>query len=377
MTKWKIPLYKVVTDSKDITNVSKVLKRDTDWAIGPEINKFEDRLSNFVGTKYCVVFNSGTSALHASLLSIGIKPHEQVIVPTFTFISTVNSVLMVGAVPYFVDIENDTLGLDPNKVLSSISEKVKAIIPVHYAGLPCKIDELQEIARRKKIPLIEDAAESLGSSKNNKNVGTFGDLSVLSFAPNKIITTGEGGAILTDSKKLFEKLKLIRSHGRLEKTNYFSSISKPNYVELGYNWRMSSMSASLGLSQLTRIQKLIKKRRKNAHFLSLHLKRIPEISVPNEPKDSKHVFQLYSIKLSNTKLRNNLMNFLKEKGVMTKVYFEPIHTTKFYSKISTKKSNLSNSLKISEQILSLPMFPSLTINELQYIVDSVNEFFQQ
>ena len=375
MSDWKIPLYRIATDNKDIRNVTNVLQRNTDWAIGPEINQFEGKLSDFVGTKYCVVFNSGTSALHASLLSIGIRPRDQVMVPTFTFISTVNSILMVNATPYFVDIENETLGLDPTKVLSSISDKVKTIIPVHYAGLSCKIDELQEIARRKKISLIEDVAESLGSTKNGKNVGTFGDLSVLSFAPNKIITTGEGGAVLTDSKKLFEKLKLVRSHGRLEKTNYFSSISKPDYVDLGYNWRMSSMSAALGLSQLSRIRKLIKMRQKNAHFLSSRLGKIPEISVPNEPSDSYHVFQLYSIRLPNSKIRNNLMKFLSGKGIMTKIYFDPVHTTKYYSKIVSKKTDLSNSIRISEQILSLPMFPTLTAKELEYIVNSITKFF--
>jgi len=250
------------------------------------------------------------------------------------------------------------------------------MIPVHYGGLPCEIEELRQIANRKKIYLIEDAAESLGSKINKKMTGTLGDLSILSFAPNKIITTGEGGAVLTNSKKLFEKLKLIRSHGRLENSNYFKSSLKPKYVSLGYNWRMPSMIAALGVSQLKRIEKLIKMRQKNAHFLSSKLKKFSGITLPSEPKDSKHVFQLYSILLSNSNKRNSLMNYLTKKGIMSKVYFEPINKTDFYKKIKFKQSNLQNTDDISGRILSLPMYPSLSQNELQYMVNSISEFFK-
>jgi perosamine synthetase len=347
-----------------------------DWALGPEIEEFEKNLADYVDSKFCISFNSGTSALHASLLSIGLKSNQEIIVPSFTFIATANSILMAGGIPHFVDIEKENLGLDPVQTENSISKNVKAIMPVHYAGLPCKINELRNIADRKKIYLIEDAAESLGSTINKKMTGTFGDLSVLSFAPNKIITTGEGGAVLTNSKTLFEKLKLIRSHGRLETSNYFSSTLKPKYVTLGYNWRMPSMIAALGISQLKRIKKLINMRRKNAQFLSSKLKKFSEITLPTELKHEKHVFQLYSILLSNSHQRNNLMAFLAKKGIMTKVYFEPIHTTQFYKKINFKKSELKNTIEISNRILSLPVYPDLTQNELQYIVDSISNFFK-
>jgi len=375
MTNWKIPLYKINTSLDDVDSVSSVVHRNMDWALGPEIEKFEKKLANYVGTKFCLTFNSGTSALHASLNSIDLKSNHEVLVPSFTFISTANSVLMAGGIPHFVDIEKEQLGLDPKETELSISKNVKAIIPVHYAGLPCKIEELRQIADRKKIYLIEDVAESLGSKNNKKNMGTFGDLSILSFAPNKIITTGEGGAILTNSKKLFEKLKLIRSHGRLEKLNYFSSSLKPKYVTLGYNWRMSSIVAALGISQLNRIEKLIKMRRKNANFLSTKLKKFFEVTLPSEPKNSRHVFQLYSIMLQNTKRRTELMKFLAKKGIMTKVYFDPIHKTDFYKKIKFKQSNLQNTEEISDRILSLPLYPDLNQKELQYIVDSISNFF--
>jgi len=376
MSNWKIPLYKIHTNDSDVRSVSKIVHRNMDWAIGPEIEKFEKKLAQYVGTKFCLAFNSGTSALHASLLSIDLKSKQEVIVPSFTFISTANSVLMAGGIPHFVDIEKNRLGLDPDKTECAISKNVKAIIPVHYAGLPCKIEELRQIADRKKIYLIEDAAESLGSKINKKMTGTFGDLSILSFAPNKIITTGEGGAVLTNSKELFEKLKLIRSHGRLENFNYFKSSLKPKYVQLGYNWRMPSMVAALGISQLSRIEKLINMRRKNAHYLSSKLKNFSEITLPSEPTNSKHVFQLYSIILSDHIIKNKLMAFLSKKGIMSKVYFDSIHQTDFYKKTKFKQSNLQNTEEISNRILSLPMYPDLKIKELQYIVNSISDFFK-
>ena len=377
MTDWKIPLYKIHTSLDDTKSVSSILRRNMDWAIGPEIEKFERDLAKYVGTKYCLTFNSGTSALHASLLSIGLKSNSEVIVPSFTFISTVNSVLMVNAIPHFVDIEKERLGLDPEQAELSVSKNVKAIMPIHYAGLPCKIEELRKIADRKKIYLIEDAAEALGSKINKKMIGTYGDLSILSFAPNKIITSGEGGAILTNSKKLFERLKLIRSHGRLENSNYFSSSLKPKYVTLGYNWRMSSMIASLGNSQLQRIEKIIQLRRKNAHFISNKIKTIPELTILDEPKKHRNVFQLYSILLPNSTKRTELMKFLTKRKIMSKVYFEPVHKTEFYKKIKFKKSSLKNTEEIGSRILSLPMYPELNKNELQYIVNSIHDFFNK
>ena len=203
--KWKIPLYKVYVDDEDVQAVSKVIKRGMDWAIGPEIEQFEKLLANYVGSDYCLTFNSGTSAGHASLLALNIKTNDEIIIPSFTFIATANWTLMVNAKPKFVDIEEETLGLDPQKVKSSITNKTRVIIPVHYAGMPCHIDELTKIARKRKITVIEDAAESLGARIGKQKVGTFGDLSIFSFAGNKIMTTGEGGAITTISKILYEK----------------------------------------------------------------------------------------------------------------------------------------------------------------------------
>jgi len=373
--KWKIPLYKIFTDRDDNKAVNKVLQRGMDWAIGHEIAEFEKKIANYIGTKYCVAFNSGTSAGHAALLAININSGE-VIVPSFTFISTANWPLMVNAKPKFVDIEEENFGLSPERIKVEITKNTKAIIPIHYGGLPCKIVEINRIARNKKITLIEDCAESFGAKIKGVSVGTFGQMSIFSFAPNKILTTGEGGVICTDSRKIFEKLQLIRSHGRKVNENYFKTSQLPDYISIGYNWRMSSMTAALGLSQFDKLDRIIQLRRRHARFYVLKLKKINEIKLPDEPKDHLHVYQLFTIQLKNNLIRNELQKFLASRRIMTKVFFEPIHLSKFYRKSGFGKKSLPNTEKISQTVLSLPIFPGLKSEEIRHICDSIKEFFQ-
>lgn len=364
-------------DNEDIKAISDVIRRGMDWAIGPEIEEFENALAKYVGTEYCLTFNSGTSAGHAALIAIGIKPNDEIVLPSFTFIATANWPLMVKASPKFVDIEEETLGLDPLLVENAIKKNTKAVIPVHYGGLPSSIEEITQITKKKRIYLIEDAAESLGASVKKKKVGTFGDLAILSFAGNKVLTTGEGGAILTNSKKLFEKLKLIRSHGRSINQNYFSSNEIPHYTELGYNWRMSSMTAALGLSQLTKFEKLISLRRKNAKYLSDRLSKFHEIKVPNEPQNYRHVYQLYSIRLSNPSTRKKLQLFLTKRRIMSKIFFQPVHLTNFYKKsVYGTQNKLPMTERIFGEILTLPMYPTLKKEELDLICDTIGEFIE-
>jgi len=214
---WKIPLYKIYTDDEDLISISKIIKRGTNWAIGPEIEEFENAIKNYIGSDYCVTLNSGTSALHASLLAYGVKTNDQILVPSFTFISTVNSTRFVGANPIFCDIEKETFGLDPKSILENITEKTTTVIPMDYGGQSCKIDEIKQITDDNNLKLIEDAAEGLGSTINGKKVGSIADTAIFSFCGNKVLTTGEGGAIVTNSKEVYEKIKSIRSHGRVWK----------------------------------------------------------------------------------------------------------------------------------------------------------------
>lgn len=379
MSSWKVPLYKVYYDGEDVDAVTKVIRRGTYWAIGPEIEEFEKMVASYVGTKYGISFNSGTSALHAILLAYNIKAGDEVIVPSFTFIATANAALFVGAKPVFADIEDKTYGLNPDDVKRKITQGTKAIVPIHYGGLPCRIETLREMAEDCKVLLIEDAAESIGASINGRKVGSFGDAAMLSFCGNKVITTGEGGMIITDSGEIYERLKLIRSHGRLESEPYFMTVKTLDYVTLGYNWRISSFTAALGLSQMKKLEKVVEMRRRNANYLTSKLSKISEIEVPNPPEGYFHVYQMYTIRVKGgRKVREALKDHLKNKGIMTKVYFEPVHQTCFYTeKFGYIGGELPITERLSGEVLTLPLYPTMTVEEMDYVVESVEDFFQK
>lgn len=374
---WKIPLYKIYTDDEDIQLISKIIRRGSEWAIGPEIKEFEQAIRNYVGTDYCVTLNSGTSGLHATLLAYGFGKSDEIIIPSFSFISTANSILFVNANPIFSDIEEDTLGLDPQSLKEKITPSVKAIMPMDYGGISCKIFEIKKFADENNLILIEDAAESLGSSVNGKKAGSLSDSAIFSFCGNKVLTTGEGGAVVTNSKSIYEKIKLIRSHGRQDKINYFNNTQESTYLELGYNWRMSSITAALGISQINKLDKIIKMRQDNAKYISEKLSKHNEIITPKIPEGFKHIFQMYSIRLPNKKIRDKLQSFLEKKEIFSKVYFKPIHLTSFYQKLfGTKPIKLPKTEMISEQILTLPLYPNMTKEEKEYLTSSISEFFE-
>ena len=374
---WKIPLYKIYTDDEDVQLITKIIKRGSRWAIGPEIEEFENALKDYVGVDYCTTLNSGTSALHATLLAYGLAKNDEIIVPSFSFISTANSVLFVDATPVFSDIEEETFGLDPNQIEGKISPNTKAVIPVDYGGLPCKINEVCEIAKNKDLVVIEDSAEALGSTINGKKTGSVSDSAIFSFCGNKVLTTGEGGAVVTNSKTINEKIKSLRSHGRVDKINYFENTQEAKYEHLGYNWRMSSITAAMGISQLNKLDKIIKMRQENAIFISSKLSKHSEIRVPAPPSGHEHIYQMYTIQLENEKIRDELHDYLSEKGIFSKVYFSPIHLTPFYkAKFNQKENSLPNTEKISQQVLTLPIYPNMTMEEKNYLVDTVSEFFE-
>ena len=373
---WKIPLYKIYSDDEDINLITKIIRRGSSWALGPEIEEFENAIKNYVGIDHCAVLNSGTSSLHATLLAFGLGAGDDILVPSFSFVSTANSVLFTNATPLFVDIEETTFGLNPKLISEKISASTKAIIPMDYGGQSCKIDEINEVARDEKLLLIEDAAESLGASINNNKAGSFGDAAIFSFCGNKVLTTGEGGAVVTNSKEIIEKIKLIRSHGRFDKINYFENTENSTYQDLGYNWRMSSITAALGISQLNKLDKIIKMRQKNAAFISSKLKKFPQIITPISPDGYEHIYQMYTIRLATNKMRDDLKNHLLAKRIFSKVYFEPIHLTPFYrEKFNFKEGYLPVTEQISRQILTIPLFPNMTMEEKNYLVDSISEFF--
>jgi perosamine synthetase len=375
--KQKIPLFKIYWDKEDIILISQAIERGAYWATGPNIEAFEHMIAEYIGTKYCLVFNSGTSALHAILLAYDIGPGDEVIVPSFTFIATANAPLFVGAKPVFADIEEETYGLDPKDVERKITSNTKAILPIHYGGSPCLVRELIEIADAHNLVVIEDAAEAFGARIMKKKVGTFGHSAMFSFCQNKIITTGEGGAIVTDSREIYEKLKLIRSQGRLETANYFASAEYMDYVTLGYNFRLSDISAALGIAQLKKVDKIIEMRRRNAEYMRQRLLDLEEIRVPEVPENYFHVYQMYTIRIIGDKAtRDELMAYLGNMGIMTKVNFHPVHLTQFYQeKLGHKAGELPMTERVSNQEVTLPMYPTLTEEEIDYIGEQIKDFF--
>lgn len=376
MTPWKIPLYKILWDEEDLEAVVKVIKRGTFWAVGPEIEEFEKAIAKYAGRKYAVSFNSGTSALHALMLACKIGTGDEVIVPSFTFIATANAPLFTGATPCFADIESESFALDCKSVSQALDRKTKAIMPIHYGGMPCRdIACLRDLAKQQKVLLIEDAAESIGSTIDGTRVGSFGDAAMFSFCGNKVITTGEGGAVVTDSGAIYERLKLVRSHGRLESEPYFLTVKTLDYIELGYNWRMPTIIASLGLSQLKKLEKVVSLRQECASRYSDALKKISWIKVPNCPKTWTHAYQMYTIRVSlGRRTRDALRDFLAKKGIMTKVYFDPVHLTYFYRKLSHTEGELPVTEKLSGEVLTLPIYPTMEKEELNYVIDNIKEF---
>jgi perosamine synthetase len=376
----KFPLFDIYWDENDIKKLTNVIKRGSYWAVGPEIEEFEENLASYLDKKYVVTFNSGTSALHAALLAYNITGGE-VIVPSLSFISTANCVILAGSKPVFAEIEEDTLGLDPEDVKEKINKNTKAIIPMHYGGKVCNhIEELVEIADNNNLILIEDAAESFGAKSDNKFAGTFGEAGMFSFCQNKIITTGEGGAICTEDADIFAKLKLIRSHGRVDKEDidFFSNIDESEYIEIGYNYRMPAMCAALGISQLQKVEDIIHLRRKIGQFYDQNLINSQHIEIIPEIKGQRTVYQLYSIFLKNPEVRKNLQNYLLENQIYTKVYFHPIHLKKFYREnFNFDKGHLPITEKISRKLLSLPLSFNFTQEEQMHIIQTIESFFDR
>lgn len=371
----KIPLFKMYWDDDDIKAINTVICSGMNWAVGLNVTQFENNISEYIGKKYCLTFNSGTSALHTALIAHGVKSGDEVIVPSFTFIATANAPLFVGANPVFADIEESTFGLDPQSVVENITKKTKAIIPIHYGGCPCRITELREIADDYNLILIEDAAEAFGASVDGKKVGSYGDSAMLSFCQNKIITTGEGGALVTDVRDVYEKVKLIRSHGRLETEDYFSSYKSMDYVTLGYNFRLSNIAAALGRAQLRKVGAIIKMRRDIAQrYTHLFREKIPSVIPLKTPDGYKNVHQLYSVRAPD---RDGLMRYMAEQGVMSKVYFPPVHLTHYYRQELGYNISLPVTERMADEIVSLPIYPGMPSEDIDRVVQVMSDYYME
>lgn len=372
----KIPLFKIFWRDEDIAAVEKIIRSGRYWCTGSEIAEFEGKIADYMGSKHCVVFNSGGSALHALMSAYGFGGKDEIIVPSFTFIATAYAPMYVGAKPVFADVEEKAFGLDPEDVKNKIGPATKAIMPIHYGGMPCMIDELRNLAEDSGLVLIEDAAESFGAKYRNQLVGTFGDSAMLSFCHNKIFTTSEGGAIVTENDEVCNKLKLFRSYGRVVEGDYFSKVEHLDYVELGHNLRMSTLLAALGISQLEGVHLSIEGRRKNADYLNQQLEGLEEIGLPTPPsQDYYAVYQMYTIRVKQgQKKRDELIEHLNQRGISSRIYFDPLHKYSVFTQLGFGNVDLPTTELLSSQVLTLPMYPHMTRQELDYIVESLVDF---
>lgn len=372
---WKIPLIKTHVTKEDISAINRVLERGMFLACGPEIEEFERAIEEYLGNGVKVLtFNSGTSALQILLEAHEIKGFK-VIVPSFTFIATANAVLLAGGTPIFAESEEETFGLSYDSVKNLIDEKgVKAVMIMHYGGCPARDTyKIKKLCEDKKILFLEDAAQSFSSNINGIMTGTFGESSIFSLCQNKILTTGEGGLLVTKNMKIYEKAKLLRSHGRVEEAvDYFNNTKDNDYIVPGYNARMPTINAAFGLSQLRNVPYVQRARNFLASRLSEGLKSLP-IRLPIQPKNHLHVFQMYTMILNDKKTRDDLQEHLTRKRIMTKVYFQPIHLKTLYK----NHAQLPQTEALAEKVLTLPLYPDLTKEEVDYMIGCIREYFER
>ena len=323
---------------------------------GKQVETFEDDFKSYLGIKHAYALNSGTSALVLSLMALGVKYGDEVIVPNFTFGATLNAVLLVGAKPILVDVEPKTFALDPIKILEAITSRTKVIIVVHLFGLPAEMSELLKIARKNGLRVVEDVAQALGSEIENKKAGTFGDISCFSFYPTKMITTAEGGMIATNNDVFADSIQVLRNQGMG---------AKYEYLKAGFNFRMSEISAAIGIEQLKRINNFIEKRISIADF---YCQKLPDALHPYVPKGFRHVYNQYTIKIDGS-LRDTVKQTLALNGISSEIYYpQPLDDFRLYSK--TSKNSVARS--VSQQVLSLPMHTKLKKFEVARISKVIN-----
>jgi dTDP-4-amino-4,6-dideoxygalactose transaminase len=360
--KMKIPLVKVYMDDDIKKAVLEVL--DSGWYILHErVQKFEKTFAEFCGVKNAVCVASGTAAIFLSLRALDIKRGDEVIIPSFSFIATASPILEVGAKPVFVDIDARTYTIDPEKVRKAVTKRTRAIMPVHLYGHPAHMDPILDIAEENDLYVVEDACQSHGAEYKGRRTGGLGDVACFSFYPSKNMTVcGDGGAVVTNDDEIAEKIRKLRDHGRLDK--YVFDLR-------GYNLRFNEIQAAIGIKQLEKLPRWNEARRNVAKMYDEALDDL--VTTPIEESWAKHVYHLYVIR---TKKRDKLKEFLSNRGVSTLVHYPvPIHEQPAITSIMGAQPKLKNTDKFAKEVLSIPMCPSLTKHEVEYVSDKIGEFF--
>jgi UDP-4-amino-4,6-dideoxy-N-acetyl-beta-L-altrosamine transaminase len=375
-----IPYSRQSLDQEDINAVVKVLK--SDWITqGPKIEEFENALCVYTGARYAVCVTNATSALHLACLVLGIKTGDEVVTSPITFVATANAVIYCGGKPVFADIQEDTVNIDPIEIKKKITRKTKAIIPVHFAGYPCDLEEIYQIAKKHNLAVIEDATHALGAEYKGEKIGSchFSDMTVFSFHPIKLITTGEGGAILTNNRKYYEKLLKLRTHG-ITKGNFQQKSHGDWYYEmqcLGFNYRLTDFQCALGISQLRKIDNFISRRRKIAEIYNHAFRNNGYFDLPVEKRYVKSAYHLYPVRLKDKfkKKRKKIFDYLRKNNLWVQVHYIPVHLQPYYrKKYGYKKDDYPKAEDYYYKTISLPIFPEMTNREITYIVEKIKRF---
>ena len=362
-SKIKFPAYEPWISKEDEKIIAKTLKQSM-LTLGPQLEKFESDFSKYSKAKYAIAVSNCTAALHLSLMALGIKENDEVIIPDLTFVADANAVLACNAKPVVADINNENFFLSLSSIKKNITKRTKAIIPVHIYGQVCNIDEILDLAKDNNLKVVEDCAHAVGTFHKSKHVGTLGNTGCFSFYPTKNITTAEGGMVTTNSKEIAEKVRQLRSHGMTKSLKNRYSSEYPwmfDIIEPGYNYRLDEIRCALGVTQLKRIKTINKLRKKASLYYQKNLQNIPGILLPDMVNDNSHSYHLYTIRVTKPfKLsRNQLYKKFKNNGIRTTVYWMPIHEYAAYRKFA-KKSSIVNTTKIYDEILALPLFPNIS-----------------
>ena len=356
-----INIAKPIISDEEIEAVTEVLKSGM-LAQGPKVDEFQNKFAKYVEAKYGIATSSGTTALHTALVAAGIKPGDEVITTPFTFAATSNSILYTQAKPVYADIDAKTFNLDPAKIEEQITDKTKAIVPVHLYGQPADMDGILEIAQKYNLKVIEDAAQAHGAVYKSKKIGSIGDFGCFSFYPTKNMTTGEGGMVTTNDEEYAEKAGMVRAHG--ESKRYEQSL-------LGYNYRMTDIAASIGLVQLKHIDEFNKIRNENAKYLSEGLADVEGITTPVVADNVTHVFHQYTIRVS--KDRDTFQKFLTDNQIGTGIHYPIVLYKQPYYQALSITGNCPLAEEAASQVISIPVHPSLTTEELDTIIDTIKK----
>ena len=367
-----IPYGRQTIEEDDIQAVVDVLRSDY-LTTGPKIAEFEKMVADYVGAKYAVAISNGTSALHAACFAAGIQPGDEVITTPLTFAASANCVLYCGGTPVFADVDPKTYNIDPEDIRRKITDKTKAIIAVHLAGQPCDMDEIHKIAKEHDLLVIEDGAHALGSVYKGKKVGTLSDMTTFSFHPVKPITTGEGGMIVTDNEQFYQKMMLFRSHGITREENLMTRNDGPWFyqqLDLGYNYRITDIQCALGCSQMKKLDRFLARRKQIVARYNEAFADCENIITPYQLPETESGWHLYIVQVKNCD-RRKVFEALREQGIAVNVHYIPVYMHPYYQEHGYKDVHCKNAEEIYSHIISLPLYPTLTEEQQQYVIETL------